>query len=287
MHTHGETSPLGFTGERVLPDEPEWAWCFQAHKFGYDDLAARIAPGARVLDVGCGEGYGAELLARSASQVVACDYAYEAVAHARAKYRDAAVGWVVCDAQRLPFREGAFDVISSLQVIEHFPDTEAHLTGVARALVPGGWHYVATPNIDLMSEAEKDNPYHVRDFTAPDLRATLERHFATVELLGMFYRDDSPRVRAMKEAEARDEAERPLLQRVERLLRALPGPIRVRLRPLARRLAGLAPESADEARNAITAEDFVARAPAKESFCLIAIARTAPAPARGAGENDS
>lgn len=268
-----ESSPLGFTGERVLPDEPEWAWCFQAHKFGYDDLEKRIPPGGRVLDVGCGEGYGANLLGRDAGWVVACDYSFEAVAHARDRYRRDNIAWVVCDAERLPFASDTFDVVSSLQVIEHLRDTDRHLDDVIRVLRADGWHYVATPNIDKMSEAERDNPYHLTDFTVSMLTDALRARFDSVEVLGMFYREDSERVRAMHEAEANDEAMRPKLERVERVLARLPGPARVKMRPIARALAGIPLQTADEARNAILAEDFEARAPADESFCLIGIAR--------------
>lgn len=282
-HHHDHGSPLGFTGERVLPDQPEWAWCFQAHKFGYDDLLARIEPGARVCDVGCGEGYGAALLSSKASLVVATDVSDEAVTHARRKYGDR-IAWVVCDAQALPFRAGSFDVVSSLQVIEHFRDTDAHLTCVARALRPGGWHYCATPNIDLMSPEEADNEFHLRDFTAPELHDAMAGHFGRVELLGMFYVESSPRVRAMRAAERDEERYRPKLARIERIVGGLPGPLRVRARRALRRLLGVPATDADAARNAILAEDFEARAPAQESFCLIAIAREpraagdAPAP---------
>ncbi|MCA1830729.1 MAG: class I SAM-dependent methyltransferase [Actinobacteria bacterium] len=274
VHDHGDGSPLGFTGERVLPDEPEWAWCFQAHKFGYDDLAARTRAGARMLDVGCGEGYGANLLGRDASWVVATDASEETVRHAKEKYRRDNLAWVVCDAERLPFADRSFDVISSLQVIEHLRDTDRHLRDVARVLRADGWHYVATPNIDKMSDAEKDNPYHLTDFTAAELRRGLDTHFEEVELVGMFYREDSPRVQAMNDAERNDDEIRPKLDRVENVLAKLPTPVRVKMRPLARALAGVPQQTADEARNAILAEDFEARAPAEESFCLIGIART-------------
>lgn len=275
-HGHGDgdaSSPLHFTGERVIPDEPGFEWCFQAHKFGYDDLLARIEPGARVLDVGCGEGYGVAQLASKASLVVACDYAEQAVRHARTKYARPNLAFVVCDAQALPFAPGSFDVVSSLQVIEHFRDTDAHLRAVAETLRPGGWHYVATPNISLMSEAEADNEFHLRDFTGPELREALGRWFEQVELLGMFYVETSPRVKRMREAEASAEQVAPKLARIERLLSKLPGRVRVRLRPLARRLAGVPELDANAARNAILADDFEARAPAEESFCLIGVAR--------------
>jgi len=272
-HAHAHGSPLGFTGERVLPDDPDWAWCFQAHKFGYDDLAARVPPGARVLDVGSGEGYGVDLLSRKATLVMGCDYSFEAVAHARTRYGTERKAWLVADAQRLPFGPGSFDIVSSLQVIEHFRETDEHLRGVALALRPDGFHYCATPNIDQMGAQEADNEFHLRDFTAAELRADLERHFAEVEVVGMFYDGSSPRVQAMRAAEAEEERYRPKLARTEHLLARLPGPARVRLRPLLRRMFGIPIMDADAARNAITAADYVAREPAEESFCLIAIAR--------------
>lgn len=272
LHSHAhDVSPLGFTGERVLPDDPEWAWCFQAHKFGYDDLAARVPSGARILDIGCGEGYGAQILARSAT-VVACDYAHAAVKHARDRYPEAA-RYLSCDAQRLPFADASFDVVSSLQVIEHFRDTDAHLADVARVLRPGGWYYVATPNIDKMGEAEKDNPYHLRDFTADELRAALAARFDAVDLFGMFYVESSPRVRAMREAEESELRLGPTLDRIEARVQRLPGPLRVRLRRFLRARAGAPAISSMDAQQEIRAEDFEARPPAEDSFCLFGIAR--------------
>lgn len=280
-HSHVEgTSPLGFTGERVIPGDPKWAWCFQAHLFGYHDLARRLtSKPALLLEIGCGEGYGASVLSRHAGHVIAGDVAADAVAHARDKYHGPNVSWVVFDAQKLPFADGAFDATCSLQVIEHFPDAEAHLDDVVRVTKPGGLHYVATPNIDNMGEAERDNPFHLRDFNAGQLREVLEARFTDVVVEGMFYVEDSPRYRRMAEAEAEEERMRPKLRRVEERLAKLPGALRVRLRPLARRLAGVSgwplPE-AELARNAILAADFRCGPDAEASFCLIGAGRTPP-----------
>jgi SAM-dependent methyltransferase len=281
-HSHGHShdvdaiSPLGFTGERVIPDDPKWAWCFQAHLFGYEDLTKRMNKGGRVLDIGCGEGYGPAHLARSARLVVTGDVALDAVRHARDRYRAGNVRWVVFDGQRLPFADDAFDVVSSLQVIEHFAGTDEHLRDVARVLRRDGLHYVTTPNIALMGEAEKDNPYHLRDFTARELGEALTRHFEDVGLEGMFYVEDSPRTKRMQAAEAKEERLRPRLRTVEAALARLPGAVRVRVRRIARRMAGVSewplPE-AEDARNAIVAADFTAGEPAESSFCLIGITR--------------
>lgn len=283
-HAHGGvegTSPLGFTGERVIPGDPKWAWCFQAHLFGYHDLARRFSPKPeRMLEIGCGEGYGASVLSQHAGHVIAGDVAADAVAHARDKYHAPNISWVVFDAQKLPFADGAFDATCSLQVIEHFPDAEAHLDEVVRVTEPGGLHYVTTPNIDNMGEAERDNPFHLRDFNAKDLREVLEARFTDVTVEGMFYVEDSPRYRRMTEAEEKEERMRPKLRRVEERLAKLPGAVRVRLRPLARKIAGVAqwplPE-AERARNAIIAADFRAGPDAERSFCLIGVGRTPPA----------
>lgn len=270
-HAHGES--IAFTGERVIPDEPGWEWCYQAHRFGYDDLVSRVPGGSRVLEIGCGEGYGTSMLSAVSSFVVACDYAEETVTHARSKYGHTRIAWIVCDAQRLPFRDDAFDVVASLQVIEHFTDTDAHLSGVARTLRADGFHYCATPNIALASPDEADNEFHLRDFDAPQLEAAMASHFSDVELFGQFYNESSPRVAAMRAAEGSVERTAPKVTRAEAVLARLPGPLRVRARGLVRRAFGAPAVDADAARNAILAEDFEARGPAADSFCLFAICR--------------
>lgn len=271
-HAHG-TTPLSFTGERVVPGEPGWEWCFEAHRFGYEALAARIPAGGRILDIGCGEGYGTARLAEHGSLTVACDYSAEAVAHAAERYRRPGLVFIVCDAQRLPFRADTFDVVASLQVIEHFIDTDAHLADVSRVLADDGFHFCATPNIALATPEEAANEWHLRDFTAAELDAAMRARFGAVELLGQFYVESSPRVRAMRAADADAAGSGEKHARLERLLAKLPGPLRVRARPLLRRAFKIPAIDADAVRNEITADDFELRAPAADSFCLFAIAR--------------
>jgi ubiquinone/menaquinone biosynthesis C-methylase UbiE len=271
-HAHGST-PLSFTGERIVPGEPGWEWCFEAHRFGYEVLAERIPSGARILDIGCGEGYGTARLATLGSFTVGCDYAFDAVSHAARRYAREGLAFVVCDAQRLPLRSSSFDVVASLQVIEHFTDTHAHLTDVARMLRDGGFHLCATPNIALATAEEAANEWHLRDFTADQLEAAMRAAFDEVELLGQFYVESSPRVRAMRAADAASAGAGAKRARLERILSRLPGPVRVRARPFLRRLFGIPAVDADAIRNQITADDFELRAPAEESFCLFAIAR--------------
>src|ERR1700710_3169294 len=56
--------PRPLTGERTLPDVPAENYWFRRHLAVYEWIAARVG-GMRVIDMACGEGYGADLLGRS------------------------------------------------------------------------------------------------------------------------------------------------------------------------------------------------------------------------------
>src|SRR5437762_11480176 len=78
--------PLPLTGERTLPDVPEENYWFRRHLAAYEWIAERVW-GLRIADLACGEGYGADVLARTASDVVGVDANPEAHEHARLRYR--------------------------------------------------------------------------------------------------------------------------------------------------------------------------------------------------------
>src|SRR5579864_4749519 len=79
-------SPLAeFTGERLVPDQVD-VDLFNEHLARYA-FAARLAHGKRVLDAGCGTGYGSAELAHTALAVTGADIAAEAIAFAREHYR--------------------------------------------------------------------------------------------------------------------------------------------------------------------------------------------------------
>src|SRR5204862_6114882 len=78
--------PLELTGERTLPDVPAENYWFRRHLTVYEWIAARVI-GSRVLDMACGEGYGSEVLSRSAAGVTGVDANPEAHEHAKRRYR--------------------------------------------------------------------------------------------------------------------------------------------------------------------------------------------------------
>jgi ubiquinone/menaquinone biosynthesis C-methylase UbiE len=97
--------------------------------------------GCRILDIGCGDGaLGLELWRRAASLVVGCDPDPRMVARAAAAAaeRRAPVSYVIAAAERLPFADHSFDVVTMITVLAFVPRPESALGEIARVLKPGG-----------------------------------------------------------------------------------------------------------------------------------------------------
>jgi len=180
--------PLELTGERTLPDVPAENYWFQRHLAVYEWISARVA-GLRVVDMACGEGYGSEVLSRTAASVVGVDANPQAHEHASLRYR----------RRNLRFERGmvetygepgSCDAVVFLQTIEHVQDPNGVLERFRALLAPGGVAYVTTPNVLTLAPpgAEKSgNPWHVREYRAEEFRALCRSVFDPVELLGLFH----------------------------------------------------------------------------------------------------
>lgn len=167
-----------FTGERPGRG-PGYEYDDSRHRVAYLH-AATLVEGLVVVDAGTGDGDGAALLARTAERVVGLDHHRGVLEQARRDHPE--VTFVEADLDQ-PWPVADADLVVALQVVEHFEDDDAFVQRALAAVRPGGTVLLTTPN-RLRSFSE--NPYHVREYTAAELRTLLERHGADVQLHGVF-----------------------------------------------------------------------------------------------------
>lgn len=175
-----------------------------------------------VLDLGCGEGYGAMLLAKSAKKVIAVDYSLLAIQHAKENQHADNLEFLQMDLARLKVNPLSFEVITAVQVIEHLKKPEPFLFTVRSALKEAGVFLLSTPH---KKNSLVEHPYHFREYNPEDLRELLGKYFAQVEILGLRFNEKVAAFRVKR----RTESERFLRHDPLKLHLVLPRFIRQRL----------------------------------------------------------
>ncbi|MCW1383293.1 bifunctional 2-polyprenyl-6-hydroxyphenol methylase/3-demethylubiquinol 3-O-methyltransferase UbiG [Novosphingobium sp. KCTC 2891] len=157
---------LGFLREQV-----------DAH-FAVDPRSLKPLAGRRALDVGCGAGLLAEPLARMGAAVTAVDAAEENIAAARAHAAGSGLAIDYRHGEIGALGLSGFDLVTSMEVIEHVADKPAFLAALAGALSDDGLMVLSTPNrtpaskVLLVEGAEgmgmvPKGTHHWEDFVTP------------------------------------------------------------------------------------------------------------------------
>lgn len=177
-----QVEPLPLTGERTVPGIAEENYWFRRHEIVYARLLDRCT-GATVLEAGSGEGYGANMIAAVATEVIGLDYDSSAVEHVRAAYPR--VRMIQGNLAELPLDDASVDVVVNFQVIEHLWDQGQFLRECLRVLRPGGELLISTPNRITFSPGRDTplNPFHTRELNAAELSELLVAAGFRVEVM--------------------------------------------------------------------------------------------------------
>ncbi|HXQ95126.1 MAG TPA: class I SAM-dependent methyltransferase [Thermoplasmata archaeon] len=154
------------------------------HVARYRWAAERIR-GGRVLDVGCGHGFGALLLKGSFREYLGVDVDEPAIEWANRIVAPAAPGARFATPAGRP--AGLFDAVTCFEVLEHVDDPAALLRELRAAVVPGGSVFLSTPNGSLSAGRPEwfMSPFHVAEFTASEFVGLVSAAFPGA---GEFYR---------------------------------------------------------------------------------------------------
>jgi len=162
---------------------------FLDHVSRYYHARNFFKPGASVLDVACGKGYGSAILAENAGEVLGIDLNEESLALARKHFGVPNLEFRSWDVLKLAELGRKFDVITAFEIIEHLEarDTHRFLTALGAGLKPGGGLLLSTPNHDVVTKAGVEvPPFHINNLKATELVRLLKRHFPGVRMYGQY-----------------------------------------------------------------------------------------------------
>jgi ubiquinone/menaquinone biosynthesis C-methylase UbiE len=146
-------------------------------------VASQFCKEKIVLDIACGEGYGSDLLAAKADQVIGMDNNEIAITHAVSKYRRDNLSFKKADALMIPLKDHTIDVIVCLETLEHLKDQDLLLTEFRRVLKSDGVLIISTPDKKYYSEETNyRNKFHLKELYSYEFETLLKKYFANIEL---------------------------------------------------------------------------------------------------------
>lgn len=134
---------------------------------------ARVTRGSLVLEIGCGAGGLLRLLCTRGARAVGIDPLALGLQLARQRVSQAQLVRVG-KGPELPFQADTLDAILGQHVLEHISDVDTAMQEWRRALKPGGWLALATPNADYPDPAHFADEDHAHVFSPRELRRAVE-----------------------------------------------------------------------------------------------------------------
>jgi len=143
------------------------------------EFAALFCHGKDVLEIGCGAGYGAAILAQEAALVDAFDYSQEAIEYCKEQYPSNRIDFHVGDVRdyRPPARY--YDVVVAYEVLEHIKDGDVLMALIKDAMLPfTGVAFISTP-----APPAHGSSFHIHEYDLGEFKGLLASHFGKCVVL--------------------------------------------------------------------------------------------------------
>lgn len=155
-------------------------------------FASRFVKDKFLLDVGCGNGYGANILLRAggAACAIGGDINFKALKYAHKHRINEKLNLIRFDARSLPFPKEQFDVVICFETIEHLDRQEDALSEIRRILKINGLIICSTPNkrvYNLNFSKKPLDPFHMKEFDILEFKTLLNQYFTVICVYGQWF----------------------------------------------------------------------------------------------------
>lgn len=173
--------------ERLDEEDPNQEWLLNFHREIYSHIIPFIK-NKNILDIACGFGYATNLyIQNGASSVTGVDISEETINEAKRRYNNKNINFLQGNAENLEMLpSGSFDIVTSVETIEHVENYLSFIREVYRLLKKDGVFFLSTPN---RLASNKQNPYHVKEFSFDELKNDLENNgFKIIKADGLYFK---------------------------------------------------------------------------------------------------
>jgi|GEM_PF-1845453 len=168
--------------ERLTPGNKYNHKLIQEHVQRYF-FASKFCRDKKVLDIGCGTGYGSHYLANNnAKNIVGLDISNDAISFAKKNYVLPNLSFQIGDALKTKFEDNSFDTIIAFEIIEHVKDPFHFLNECIRIMKKEGTLILSTPNKEFSVILRDRNPFHTHEFFISEFEYLLQNYFQEVNL---------------------------------------------------------------------------------------------------------
>ncbi len=173
---------LEWTGERYLPEIEGEIAAEHLHRYA---VARDLVHGKDVLDIACGEGYGANLLSDVARSVIGMDLDADVIHHAASRYVRPGLSFKIGSCSAIPLGNNSIDVIVCFETIEHHSHHSEMFDEFRRVLRSDGFLIISSPDKHEYSDVPRfANPFHVKELYLNEFHDLLRSRFRNVTVYG-------------------------------------------------------------------------------------------------------
>ena len=168
--------------ERLDLETEITSWDAAIHVARYAS-AKQFCNGLKVLDIGCGEGYGSMMMLNwGASSVLGVDISEVAITKAKIRFQENDLEFRQIEADNEEFLNQQFDLIVSFETIEHVSNPNQFLANIKKSLKIDGIAIISCPNDGWYYANGGSNPFHKNVWNADQFRTLVSQHFDDVTL---------------------------------------------------------------------------------------------------------